>query len=105
MLFRFFSSFYISFSLVVFIVFGCGWFSAYFFRKQLLLSLLSLELVLLGLFLSFIFIFVFMGKPVCFSFYLLVLGACEASLGLSLLVVLVRVVGNDMLRLFRFIKC
>lgn len=100
-----FNPYYISFFLVFFVVFGCGWFSAYYFRKQLLLRLLSLEVVLLGLFLFFVLVFTCIDKPVSFTFYLLVLGACEARLGLSLLVVLVRVVGNDVLRLFGFSKC
>lgn len=100
-----FNVYYVSFFSVVFVVFGSGWFSAYYFRKQLLLRLLRLEVVLLGLFLFFVFVFACMGKPISFSFYLLVVGACEASLGLSLLVVLVRVIGNDVLRLFGFSKC
>jgi len=100
-----YSGVYFSFYLVVCFVFICGWFSTFYFRKQFLLSLLSLELVTLSLFLLVVLVFGSVGKSISVSFYLLVLGACEARLGLSLLVSMVRLRGRDMLRLFRVIKC
>lgn len=96
----FFSPFF-----VVYFLFFFGWVRAFYFRKQFLISLLSLELVVLSLFLGMLFIFGLFLKPVSFAFYLLVLGACEARLGLSLLVNIVRLGGNDMLSLFKVVKC
>lgn len=90
---------------VVYALFFFGWVSAFYFRKQFLMSLLSLELIVLSLFLGLLFIFGLFLKPVSFAFYLLVLGACEASLGLRLLVNIVRLGGNDMLSLFKRVKC
>lgn len=82
-----------------------GFVSVYYFRKQLLVSLLSLEFMVLGLFIGVIFVLGRLGKPFSISFYLLVLGACEASLGLRLMVRMVRFRGGDMLSFLRLIKC
>lgn len=98
------SSFF-SFFFLVGVVFGGGWLRTYFFRKQLLLSLLSLEFLVLSLFLGFVFVLRAVGVEVSVGFYLLVLGACEATLGLCLLVGFVRLLGRDMLRKVRLIKC
>lgn len=91
--------------LIVCVFFIFGWVSAFYFRKQFLVSLLSLELVVLGLFLGVSFFIRIISHPVSISFYLLVFGACEARLGLRLLVGMVRLVGGDMLRLLRVVKC
>lgn len=90
---------------LVYLVFFFGWLGAFYFRKQFLIVLLRLEFVVLGLFLSFIFFLSLVGKSVSLSFFLLILGACEASLGLSLLVSMVRLNGRDMLRSLSVIKC
>lgn len=74
-----------------------AWCRVFYFRKQLILRLLRVELIILGLFLGYVFIMGDLGKRVALTFYLLVLGACEASLGLSLLVVLTRYLGRDIL--------
>jgi NADH:ubiquinone oxidoreductase subunit K len=82
-----------------------GWVSTYFFRKQLLLCLISLEFLVLALFLGFIGAISSFDSNIPVTLYLLVIGACEASLGLCILVNLVRLVGNDMLREIQLIKC
>ena len=69
------------------------------------MSLLSLEFLVLSIFLGFVCFLSRAGGYVSFSFYLLVLGACEAALGLCLLVRFVRIMGNDMLRNVKLIKC
>jgi len=87
------------------ILFVGGWVRTYFFRKQLLLCLISLEFLVLGLFLGFIVMISIFDRSVPITLYLLVIGACEAALGLCMLVNLVRLVGNDMLREIQLIKC
>lgn len=82
-----------------------GLLSAFYFRKQLLISLLRLEFIVLGIFIGVIFLLGCLGKPFSIAFYLLVLGACEASLGLSLMVRMVRFSGGDMLNFLSLIKC
>lgn len=101
----FFGRYYITYRLIVCLVFLSGWVSVYLFRKQLLLSLLSLEFMILALFLGFVCFLSILGKSVSVTIYLLVLGACEATLGLCLLVRFVRLVGSDMLRKVSLIKC
>nr|YP_009773370.1 NADH dehydrogenase subunit 4L [Nierstraszella lineata]QIZ12581.1 NADH dehydrogenase subunit 4L [Nierstraszella lineata] len=75
-----------------------------FQRKHLLNALLSLEMILLSL---FIFL-VGLSSSINESFVCLVLlsfGACEAAVGLALLVVLVRTHGNDYVYSFSVQKC
>lgn len=92
------------FSFVAFL-FSVGWLRTYFFRKQLLYSLLRLEFLVLSLFILYLGVVSCVSGSTSFIFYLLVLGACEATLGLSLLVSLVRLLGRDMLGKFHFVKC
>ena len=86
-------------------LFFTGWISTYFFRKQFLYSLLSLEFLVLSTFMLYLGVVRCVRSYISFVFYLLVLGACEATLGLSLLVSLVRLLGRDMLGKFSFVKC
>nr|QJE37156.1 NADH dehydrogenase subunit 4L [Phymorhynchus buccinoides] len=73
--------------------------------KHLLSILLSLEAMTMNL---FIFLF-FSSSNVMFngqmSLMLITLGACEASLGLAVLVMIIRVEGNDYVSSFSSHKC
>uniref|UniRef100_UPI0030E56EFA NADH dehydrogenase subunit 4L n=1 Tax=Optediceros marginatum TaxID=3128126 RepID=UPI0030E56EFA len=73
--------------------------------KHLLNILLSLEAVTMSL---FIFLFTLMNN-ISFSgemaLILITLGACEASLGLSILVSMIRMRGNDYVSSFSSQKC
>nr|YP_010281936.1 NADH dehydrogenase subunit 4L [Turbo cornutus]UKH51315.1 NADH dehydrogenase subunit 4L [Turbo cornutus] len=73
--------------------------------KHLLSALLSLEVMTLSLFILLISIsanFNFEG-PMCLI--LITMGACEASLGLAILVSLIRTHGNDYVSSFSSQKC
>nr|YP_009484296.1 NADH dehydrogenase subunit 4L [Callipogon relictus]AVR43552.1 NADH dehydrogenase subunit 4L [Callipogon relictus]WDD39341.1 NADH dehydrogenase subunit 4L [Callipogon relictus] len=64
-------------------------------RKHMLLMLLSLEFVVLALYLN-----IFMFLKVCdheyfFSMIYITMSVCEGALGLSMLVSMIRVHGND----------
>lgn len=98
-------SFFLTFWLLVFVIFLGGWVRVYFFRNQLLLRLLRLEFLVLSLFLGFVGFLGCLGGFLCVTFYFLVLGACEATLGLCLLVSFVRLFGNDMFRRVSLVKC
>nr|YP_009630484.1 NADH dehydrogenase subunit 4L [Erthesina fullo]QBR54809.1 NADH dehydrogenase subunit 4L [Erthesina fullo]UAJ48739.1 NADH dehydrogenase subunit 4L [Erthesina fullo] len=66
-------------------------------RKHLLLTLLSLEFMVLSVFLClFLFLYVY-GYELYFSLIFLIFTVCEGALGLSVLVSLVRSQGNDYL--------
>nr|DAZ87595.1 TPA_asm: NADH dehydrogenase subunit 4L [Euschistus heros] len=66
-------------------------------RKHLLLSLLSLEFIVLCVFMSIYFVMISYGAELYFSLIFLVFTVCEGALGLSILVSLVRNQGNDYL--------
>nr|AWN56259.1 NADH dehydrogenase subunit 4L [Euschistus heros] len=66
-------------------------------RKHLLLSLLSLEFIVLCVFMSIYFVMINYGAELYFSLIFLVFTVCEGALGLSILVSLVRNQGNDYL--------
>nr|YP_010626164.1 NADH dehydrogenase subunit 4L [Dybowskyia reticulata]WBK02999.1 NADH dehydrogenase subunit 4L [Dybowskyia reticulata] len=66
-------------------------------RKHLLLSLLSLEFMVLCVFLSLFLMMMTFGYEIYFSLLFLVFTVCEGALGLSILVTLVRSQGNDYL--------
>nr|YP_009318317.1 NADH dehydrogenase subunit 4L [Astralium haematragum]AOZ71798.1 NADH dehydrogenase subunit 4L [Astralium haematragum] len=73
--------------------------------KHLLSALLSLEAMTLSLFVLLVCIssgFNFEG-PMCLI--LITMGACEASLGLAILVSLIRTHGNDYVYSFNAQKC
>nr|YP_010692674.1 NADH dehydrogenase subunit 4L [Homoeocerus bipunctatus]WBV80562.1 NADH dehydrogenase subunit 4L [Homoeocerus bipunctatus] len=66
-------------------------------RKHLLLTLFSLEFLMLVLFLTlFIFLLSF-GYELYFLLFFLTFSVCEGALGLSVLVNMIRSHGNDLL--------
>nr|AXS66217.1 NADH dehydrogenase subunit 4L [Cerambycidae sp. 1 KM-2017] len=68
-------------------------------RKHLLLMLLSLEFVVLALFLN-IFLYLSLLNDYFFSMIFLTMSVCEGSLGLSILVMMIRSCGNDFVLTF-----
>nr|YP_010693429.1 NADH dehydrogenase subunit 4L [Gonopsimorpha nigrosignata]WCB99311.1 NADH dehydrogenase subunit 4L [Gonopsimorpha nigrosignata] len=83
-----------------YVIFLCFFSSVVLFcstRKHLLISLLSLEFMVLF---SFMFLFLLMlqfGYELYLCLLFLVFSVCEGALGLSILVKLVRTQGNDYL--------
>lgn len=78
-------------------------------RNHLLMSLLSLEVIILGLLLILVAAKLsstgpFPPEMVCLLI-LLTMGACEASLGLACLVLMTRSYGNDRLNSLTNAKC
>nr|AFI54730.1 NADH dehydrogenase subunit 4L [Acanthosoma labiduroides] len=66
-------------------------------RKHILLSLLSLEFMVLSTYFILFITMLFFGFESYFIIIFLVFTVCEGALGLSLLVMLVRNQGNDYL--------
>nr|WOW98953.1 NADH dehydrogenase subunit 4L [Borysthenes sp. 1 WQW-2023a] len=84
-------------SLVFFLFFFSGVLTLFFVRSHFLMSLLSLELIFLSLYL-FVFSYLnFFFFEYVFGVFFLIVGVCDGVLGLSILVYLVRSVGNDYL--------
>lgn len=74
-------------------------------RKHLLSTLLSLEIMVLGLFGVLVYIrFIYWGD-LYLSIIFLTFSVCEGALGLGVLVFLVRSHGNDYFQTFRLLKC
>nr|YP_010586312.1 NADH dehydrogenase subunit 4L [Lepidostoma fui]UZZ44087.1 NADH dehydrogenase subunit 4L [Lepidostoma fui] len=71
-------------------------------RKHLLIILLSLELIMLNMFLLIFNFMMFMGSSY-FLMMFMILSVCEGVLGLSVLVYLVRIHGNDLIKIYSFI--
>nr|QXJ42346.1 NADH dehydrogenase subunit 4L [Sepiadarium kochi] len=63
--------------------------------KHILNILLSFEIMMLGIIILFLFSWGIYSSDYNLMMIIVVFGVCEASLGLSLLVSLVRVHGND----------
>nr|QJA16390.1 NADH dehydrogenase subunit 4L [Ips acuminatus] len=68
--------------------------------KHFLIMLLSLEVVVVSMFLLFFFFCSSYSLEVFLSVIYLALSVCEGALGLSLLVLIIRTYGGDMLSTF-----
>nr|UBU96199.1 NADH dehydrogenase subunit 4L [Meloe poggii] len=64
-------------------------------RKHLLLMLLSIEFMVLALYFDMFIYLSFLGNDYFFSMVFLTFSVCEGSLGLSILVSMIRSHGND----------
>nr|QBP33892.1 NADH dehydrogenase subunit 4L [Klapopteryx armillata] len=96
------TSFYWIFPIFMFI---CGIWVFSSKRKHLLLTLLSLEFIVLGLFL-FLFIYLnLLNYELFFSMVFLTFSVCEGALGLSILVSMIRTHGNDYFQSFSILQC
>nr|YP_010713477.1 NADH dehydrogenase subunit 4L [Barbronia weberi]WDA96178.1 NADH dehydrogenase subunit 4L [Barbronia weberi] len=75
-------------------------------HKSLLLTLLSLEAITLGSLILLMNTMMMMNSnsPII-SILMLTIGACEASLGLTLLVLMSRYYGNDLVKSLNMSKC
>nr|APX40131.1 NADH dehydrogenase subunit 4L [Chaetocnema arida] len=72
-------------------------------RKHLLLMLLSLEFIVVSLYLMMYIYMGMMNYEYFFLMIFLIMSVCEGVLGLSLLIMMVRIHGNDYLLTFSFL--
>lgn len=89
----------------LFVLYFCGIWSFSSSRKHLLVTLLSLEFIVLVLYLSVYFYLCGLNYSLFFVVYFLVFSVCEGSLGLSILVSMIRSHGNDYFRSYRVLQC
>nr|APX39832.1 NADH dehydrogenase subunit 4L [Apteropeda ovulum] len=85
---------------LLFMMFFMGGMSFLLNRKHLLLMLLSLEFISIVLYLGLFMFFINMNYEYFFSMIFLTMSVCEGALGLSILIMLVRLYGNDYLLSF-----
>nr|WMC21040.1 NADH dehydrogenase subunit 4L [Chtenopteryx canariensis] len=76
-------------------IYVSGVFVLLFQWKHILNVLLSFEILMLGIIFSFLLTWGLFSGDYSIMMVIVVFGVCEASLGLSLLVSLIRVHGND----------
>nr|YP_010414476.1 NADH dehydrogenase subunit 4L [Nepsalus decorillus]ATI25226.1 NADH dehydrogenase subunit 4L [Nepsalus jezoensis]URT60564.1 NADH dehydrogenase subunit 4L [Nepsalus decorillus]URT60577.1 NADH dehydrogenase subunit 4L [Nepsalus decorillus]URT60590.1 NADH dehydrogenase subunit 4L [Nepsalus decorillus]URT60603.1 NADH dehydrogenase subunit 4L [Nepsalus decorillus] len=81
--------------LIIILMYICGCLSYVLKRKHLLSMLLSLEFIVLSLFFLLIMSLMYFNFEFFFSMIFLTFSVCEGSLGLSILVSMVRTHGND----------
>nr|YP_010620300.1 NADH dehydrogenase subunit 4 [Thereuonema tuberculata]WAX37250.1 NADH dehydrogenase subunit 4 [Thereuonema tuberculata] len=74
-------------------------------RKHLLVVLMSIEYLMLGLFLGLGYVFLMGYGDMFFLLVFLVFAACEGSLGLSVLVGIIRSHGNDYFNSLNVLQC
>nr|QWX90407.1 NADH deshydrogenase subunit 4L [Bradysia impatiens] len=74
-------------------------------RKHLLITLLSLEYLMLGLYLFMYMIFMKNNFEMYFIMIFLVFSVCEGALGLSILVSMIRTHGNNFFQSFNSLLC
>nr|QAY81999.1 NADH dehydrogenase subunit 4L [Apophylia sp. REN-2018] len=88
---------------LLFILFFSGALSFILNRKHLLMMLLSLEFIVISLYFSIFLYLSNMNYEYFFSMIYLTMSVCEGALGLSLLILMVRVHGNDYITTFSFL--
>nr|QIZ12658.1 NADH dehydrogenase subunit 4L [Callochiton steinenii] len=74
-------------------------------RKHLLNVLLCLEMIILSLFMMMVSLMELLSNEGLTVFIFLTMAACEASIGLAMLVVLIRNYGNDYVSSLSTHKC
>nr|YP_011010169.1 NADH dehydrogenase subunit 4L [Hermatobates djiboutensis]WPW46693.1 NADH dehydrogenase subunit 4L [Hermatobates djiboutensis] len=79
----------------LFIMIMIGIYSFCSMRKHILLTLLSLEFLVIGIFFMFFIFLLNYGFEFYFILFFLTFSVCEGALGLSILVSLIRCHGND----------
>nr|AOY40094.1 NADH dehydrogenase subunit 4L [Scolytinae sp. BMNH 1043104] len=82
------------------ILFFSGLISYILSNKHFLLMLISLEVMVLSIYMLMFFIFIHFGSEWFVNMIYLSLSVCEGALGLTLLVLLIRTHGMDMVLMF-----
>nr|AND97167.1 NADH dehydrogenase subunit 4L [Theopompa sp. FY-2016a] len=74
-------------------------------RKHLLMTLLSLEFIVLVLFITLYYYVMMMVGELYITMFFLSFAVCEGALGLSILVSMIRTHGNDFFSSFGLLQC
>nr|YP_010305000.1 NADH dehydrogenase subunit 4L [Semidalis macleodi]ULR86831.1 NADH dehydrogenase subunit 4L [Semidalis macleodi] len=82
-----------------------GLFMYSYFHKHLLSMLLSLEYVVLSLFCMIYYLMNLYGYEMYFGLLYLIMSVCEGALGLSIMVLMVRMYGNDYFTSLNILLC
>nr|WRO45269.1 NADH dehydrogenase subunit 4L [Odontomantis sp.] len=91
--------------MMFYIMFFCGLWVFSSKRKHLLMTLLSLEFIVLILFIIMYYYVLMMSGELYITMFFLSFAVCEGSLGLSILVSMIRTYGNDYFNSFGLLQC
>nr|ASY98336.1 NADH dehydrogenase subunit 4L [Deroplatys lobata] len=86
-------------------MFFCGLWVFSSKRKHLLVTLLSLEFMVLILFIALYFYLTLMSGELYMTMIFLSFAVCEGVMGLSILVSMIRTYGNDYFNSFDLLQC
>nr|YP_009471357.1 NADH dehydrogenase subunit 4L [Sibylla pretiosa]AVE15491.1 NADH dehydrogenase subunit 4L [Sibylla pretiosa] len=86
-------------------MFFCGLWVFSSKRKHLLMTLLSLEFIVLVLFIILYYYVLMMSGELYITMFFLSFAVCEGALGLSILVSMIRTHGNDFFNSFGLLQC
>nr|UAJ48123.1 NADH dehydrogenase subunit 4L [Creobroter sp.] len=86
-------------------MFFCGLWVFSSKRKHLLMTLLSLEFIILVLFIMLYYYTMMMSGELYMTMFFLSFAVCEGALGLSILVSMIRTHGNDYFNSFGLLQC
>nr|AHA52448.1 NADH dehydrogenase subunit 4L [Histeromerus sp. QL-2013] len=75
-----------------------------FFYKHILLTLISLEFMMINIFINLYYLLIFIKLNMYFISIFIGISICEGILGLSLLVYLIRFSGNDYTNMLNLMK-
>nr|WAX39151.1 NADH dehydrogenase subunit 4L [Anaplecta sp. 3 ZQW-2020] len=89
----------------LFFIFFCALWCFSYNHKHLLVTLLSLEFIVLVVFLSMCLFLVNFDYEFYFLFVFLTFSVCEGALGLAILVSMARCYGNDYFSSYSILQC
>nr|YP_010827569.1 NADH dehydrogenase subunit 4L [Raptrix fusca]WFD61165.1 NADH dehydrogenase subunit 4L [Raptrix fusca] len=88
-----------------YIMFFCGLWVFCSSRKHLLMTLLSLEFMVLILFMILYYYVNMMEGELFITMFFLSFAVCEGALGLSIMISMIRMYGNDYFNSFGLLQC
>nr|ASY97959.1 NADH dehydrogenase subunit 4L [Gongylus gongylodes] len=91
--------------MMFYFMFFCGMWVFSSKRKHLLMTLLSLEFIVLILFVILYYYLVMLSAELFLTMVFLSFAVCEGALGLSILVSMIRTHGNDYFNSFSLLQC
>nr|ASY98659.1 NADH dehydrogenase subunit 4L [Otomantis sp. JZ-2017]WRO45282.1 NADH dehydrogenase subunit 4L [Otomantis scutigera] len=91
--------------MMLYFMFFCGLWVFSSKRKHLLMTLLSLEFIVLILFMILYYYVMMMNGELYVTMFFLSFAVCEGVLGLSILVSMIRTYGNDYFNSFDLLQC
>nr|YP_009945222.1 NADH dehydrogenase subunit 4L [Pliacanthopus bimaculatus]ASY97908.1 NADH dehydrogenase subunit 4L [Miromantis yunnanensis]QOE17729.1 NADH dehydrogenase subunit 4L [Pliacanthopus bimaculatus] len=91
--------------MMFYFMFFCGLWSFSSKRKHLLVTLLSLEFIVLILFIMLYCYVVMVYSELYLTMFFMSFAVCEGALGLSILVAMIRTHGNDYFTSFGLLQC